>query len=294
MTIDPSTQILLSGGEPSASGCPAAPLEGLGVPGQDPARTGTDVLPRSKLDNVYGHNYNKDLPLEITPDRTKKKKNAYYHAFRSGILWHKDDNLYWLTLTSAPNSPPLPRSFNQLITELRRVTVKKLMTWGYVTYYERGKWYKTTPFTEPLTVEYLSMRTSEGCGVLHIVIAPSFRIPVEYLRDTWVRIHGAHSLNIQHIKTDYSIDKLLSYALAQYALGQQAYIRHDVSSNWLWRGYRKTWKRMVKVLGYQTALTEWTACLAAHRVPDMLPYIERSTPWKPSFACNVGWNLKGR
>lgn len=120
---------------------------------------------------------------------------------------HRRYSVLWVTLTSAPDSPPVAESWRKLERRIARRFAK--------------------PF-------YIAIETTEGFGVLHMFMAfprknakaPPLFIPVEWLREQWQDIHGAWNLDIQRVggRGDDAA-KLARYAVAQYAAGQSAYKR---------------------------------------------------------------------
>ena len=280
--------MLCPGGEPPVSGRPAVPLEGLGVSGQG-SRLNKDVAGSPNLDRyIYitpSQQNEPELPCKESGVR-KRQKGRYYNALCSGMTWHKDDDLRFLTLTSPMGARDISVSWNQFVTELRRLTPEYLYKNGFLTSWNLSRFYKGRDLKKKIKFEYLAMKTSEGNGVLHVVTAGDF-VPVSWIRPAWKRIHSVGTtwnagiaLNIKLIPKNASNEALRAYMMKQYLVGQDAYVRHDCSAGWLWRGYRKVWLRMVRVLGYQVAIEQWCACLAVHRVPELLPYIERNTPWR--------------
>jgi hypothetical protein len=193
-----------------------------------------------------------------------------YFYLRSGLLWNAAGDMRFLTLTSAPGSPPdLGRSFNRLVTVIRRTTPQRLVEEKWVTLEELKRFYPTKPIDEPLRFEYAGCRTDEGHGVIHLMVSGDY-LPVRWLRSLWVKIHAAKQLNIQLIK---GRDKVAGYILGQYIGKQNNFIRMYVSRGWLFPGARASFLELIRrrkaelgdTLGFKTALDDWNAYLLAHR-----------------------------
>ncbi|MEO5351004.1 MAG: hypothetical protein H7836_15375 [Magnetococcus sp. YQC-3] len=117
--------------------------------------------------------------------------------------------VYWITLTSSPNSPDLYSSFKELLKRVER-------TWQY-------------------RPEYMRVKTSEGFGVLHCFFVFKGRgMPNAYqwLRETWEDIHGAWNVSIRTIgMMGHDAQRVARYAVTQYAIGSQgtSFVRCDWS-----------------------------------------------------------------
>jgi hypothetical protein len=212
----------------------------------------------------------RERPPVSWPNKEQRKRKRLYFYLRSGLLWNAGEDLRFLTLTSAPGSPPdLGRSFNRLVTVIRRTTPQRLVEEKWVTLGELEKFYPGKPIDEPLRFEYAGCRTDEGHGVIHLMVSGDY-LPVRWLRSLWVKIHAAKQLNIQLIKGG---DKVAGYILGQYIGKQHKFIRMYVSRGWLFPGARKSFLELIRrrkaelgdTLGYETALDDWNAYLLAHR-----------------------------
>jgi hypothetical protein len=181
----------------------------------------TDAVPTptpNMLDNNIhkcGNNLKDWNSLTVAEKRLKRKKGRYYHALMSGLLWNRYEEMYFLTLTSADKVHPLERD------------------WHYLTRMIQDRYGK---------IEYCKLQTSEGNGVLHIVMV-SPRIDVTWLREKWDKRHNARQLRIDPVEGS---ERLVQYLLGQYLNGQDGYIRHDVSQGWIYPGYRKDFLYLVK------------------------------------------------
>ena len=212
----------------------------------------------------------RERPPVSWPSKEQRKRKRLYFYLRSGLLWNAAGDMRFLTLTSAPGSPPdLGRSFNRLVTVIRRTTPQRLVEEKWVTLGELEKFYPGKPIDEPLRFEYAGCRTDEGHGVMHLMVAGDY-LPVRWLRSLWVKIHAARQLNIQLIKGG---DKVAGYILGQYIGKQHKFVRLYVSRDWLFPGARKSFLELIRrrkaelgdTLGFETALDDWNAYLLAHR-----------------------------
>ena len=212
----------------------------------------------------------RERPPVSWPNKEQRKRKRLYFYLRSGLLWNAGEDLRFLTLTSAPGSPPdLGASFNHLVTVIRRTTPQRLVEDGWLKVGDLGRFYPGKPVDEPLRFEYAGCRTDEGYGVIHLMVSGDY-LPVRWLRSLWVKIHAAKQLNIQLIK---GRDKVAGYILGQYIGKQNNFIRMYVSRGWLFPGARASFLELVRrrkaelgdTLGYKTALDDWNAYLLAHR-----------------------------
>jgi len=134
------------------------------------------------------------------PNKEQRKRKRLYFYLRSGLLWNAGEDLRFLTLTSAPGSPPdLGASFHHLVVVVRRTSASK-GSWRTVglKVEDLGKFYPGKPVDEPLRFQYAGCRTDEGHGVIHLMVAGDY-LPVRWLRSWWMKIHGCsttqHSIN---------------------------------------------------------------------------------------------------
>ena len=88
-------------------------------------------------------------------------------------------------------------------------------------------------------VQYWSLRTNEGNGVLHIVFKGGF-IPQAWLSAAWSAIHGAMVVDIRALKG--SPKRLAGYLISNYLL-KQSYERMSWSWDWVFRGFCGVWSR---------------------------------------------------
>lgn len=134
---------------------------------------------------------------------------------------------------------------------------------GQKFYKERRKnaaWSKTKTMWEhfKFKLTYLKVRTTEGGGVLHVLIRKAKDIPMiaqEYLKREWDRIHGAEQVWIEEIKVDPS--KGLSEAMnaSFYFCGnyfnQQPVVRQSSSYDWIFKGAAAVWSRGKNIFGFK-------------------------------------------
>ncbi len=149
----------------------------------------------------------------------KRQRRIFQRVMTHLIYWESHHyQVAWLNLTTAPggDARKLGRHFDSL---LRRVERK----FGYH------------------AMEYYVVRTSEGNGVLHCLIAwrpgpeekhREFWLPHSWLKSAWLAIHGAEVLVIRRYRAgrDSSM-KLSRYLVAQYVGGQVGIVR----CFWSWR-----------------------------------------------------------
>lgn len=118
--------------------------------------------------------------------------------------------------------------------------------------------------------EYVKVRTTEGNGVLHVVLRFAKRIPHSWLSQSWKDIHGAVVVWVTRL---YGSSKAAArYLATQYCSGQ-AFQRLSMSYGWLGRKAIWNWKHICWVhRGNFTAILEaWSRYLAANvTVPSTL------------------------
>jgi len=229
----------------------------------------TNVTPASNVHNndisqqTSKPNESIICPANWSPNKEKRKRGRLFFALKSGQILHSTAELRFLTLTSAPDSPKdMKYSFNRLVQEIRRQTPRKLHKGGYINDSQLINRF-APDFDRNLLIEYCGCRTSEGYGVIHVLLAGDF-LPVRWLRETWQNIHGAHHLNIQLVKKK-TASKVSGYILSQYITEQDFYIRGFCSRGWLYPGARKEFKDLIKhrqeqfgyEAGFKLAIQEW-------------------------------------
>ncbi len=87
---------------------------------------------------------------------------------------------------------------------------------------------------EPSGVLYCGVDTTEGCGVLHLLVAvpqgrggsSRFLVSAEWMREAWDEIRSARQLRIVPVRAgEGSARKLSRYIVSQYIAGQDALVR---------------------------------------------------------------------
>lgn len=292
----------------SGSGSPLAPspeCAGGGGGGATPAAgracepvpgVGHDRPGPSMLDNNSTYQeVKKKAWNDLTPfqKRLKAKRGRYYHCLASGMRWHKNDEQYFLTLTSSPDSQSLYKSFNHFVKLVRMATPNSLVKGDYMSRNDALKWFQKGDLDKCLRFEYCKLQTSEGCGVLHIVFAGS-RIPIKFIRAIWSHIHDAKQIVIKHIqKEDADGNKRLkNYLMKQYLYGQDGFIRYSCSDDWIYPGYRGDWVYMYKLMGYREARVRWDACMELHRKPGQTDFYGEQV-YTPSELSRFRKNRRG-
>lgn len=120
---------------------------------------------------------------------------------------------YFLTLTSAPDSPPdrLRRDWQALRKRIARE-------------YD----------VEPSVIQYRGVDTTEGHGVLHFLVAvpagwggaKGYFADFKWLQQAWTEIHGAFHVNVKRVKHgDGHARRLSRYLVTQYVSDQDALVR---------------------------------------------------------------------
>lgn len=278
-------QIITDGNE---KGISVAPPDGsrcgtrASYPGESPSEERADhseggaSAPAPLLDN---NNKSEQQTIQAGIDKSppfyresvKRKRGRLFFYLKSGLAYHQGDDVRFLTLTSADDSPDdITYSFKRLVQEIRRLTPQFLIDWKLITLHQAARYYAGKPADEPLTIEYCGCRTNEGNGVIHVLFVGDY-IPFKWLQDTWQRVHGAFHVNVKRVRTG-TADKVAGYCLGQYITNQDGFVRMVVSKGWLYPGARAEFKALVgekqKALGYEAgfkaAVKEWTFKMYDH------------------------------
>jgi hypothetical protein len=80
-------------------------------------------------------------------------------------------------------------------------------------------------------------------GVLHVLFAQKFYIPVSWLSKQWAEIHGSPNVSIREIQDD----DIARYMVTQYVSAQtSSYQRCSYSQGWVCKGFVNEWKRLIR------------------------------------------------
>ena len=201
-----------------------------------------------------------------------KQGSRLFCTLQSGLLWNARKSLRFMTLTSADESPKdVQRSFNRLVTTIRRTTPADLVDNGYIRYI--GRFYQDKLIDEPLNLDYMAVETSEGNGVIHALMTGDY-LPHDWLSDQWKIIHKAWNVDIRRPKGEHGNQKIARYILAQYVKGQEGIKRVTCSQNWIYPGWRDDLKRLIaenkerdQENGYKKAIHVWDMCMLTQTKP---------------------------
>lgn len=210
--------------------------------------------------------------------KRRKQKGRAYWTILSAMNWYKSDASWWLTLTSAPGTRPIEKSWNALRTRIDRTTRQEIIDWlldskrpGFTKKEQRYclSFYVGKERDQVIEFKYIAIKTSEGNGVYHMFIFGDM-LPASWLRHWWKKYHGgSDQLDIHRIKdTSESKGKLTRYALTQYAAGQDQFVRMSHSDDLLYRHARRDWLDLVHAKGYDQAKAIWSDCMLHHSTPD--------------------------
>ncbi len=210
--------------------------------------------------------------------RKSKQKGRAYWLIRSVDSWYWNESGWWLTLTSAKNSRPIEKSWNSLRTRIGRTKRQEIVDWelkpkrpGFSRKEQRFvlSKYAGKDLSQLVDFHFIAIRTSEGNGVYHMFVFGDM-LPASWLRHWWKHYHnGSNQLEIQQIgKDSEGRQRLMKYALAQYAAGQDAYVRTSHSKDILPPGSRERWFQLCDKVGKKAAIAIWTECMRSHITPD--------------------------
>ena len=136
--------------------------------------------------------------MATKPKWTKKQwqlKNRLDYTLEYALA--RSYRVFWVTLTSSPDSPNLLYSYQQLVRDVQLLTGTKL--------------------------EYCAIETSEGFGVLHCfwIFRGFTQIKAQWLHDKWETLHGAWNTSIYTIGgRGKDAERTAFYAVNQYAVNQ--------------------------------------------------------------------------
>jgi DNA binding domain of tn916 integrase. len=108
--------------------------------------------------------------------------------------------------------------------------------------------------------QYLAVRTSEGNGVLHILLVASEFIPKHWISHAWSEITQGVSriIRIREVRMSKKSDaKKMARYMTQYVAGQMAFERFSSSWDWIFRGAVGVWKDLCRVHGVHQAIVRW-------------------------------------
>lgn len=282
--------------KPSAAGGQPQP-GGARVPGEHPGedreaagRAGSlDPAPRLDRYTTYLHTQTHEPQADgvvnkpyFAPEsrfaaKRRQQKGRVYWTILSAMTWYKADASWWLTLTSAPGVRPIEKSWNALRTRIDRTTRQEIIDWlldskrtGFSRKEQRYclEFYLGKDRERVVDFKYIAIKTSEGNGVYHLFIFGDM-LPASWIRYWWKRYHGgSDQLDIKRVKdTKTSRDKLARYVLAQYAAGQDKFVRMSHSERLLYRNAREDWLNLVHSMGYDDAKAIWSDCMLHHSTP---------------------------
>ena len=195
---------------------------------------------------------------------SRQQKRIYHRVMSLLQFWMSHNyGILWICLTSSPKSDPSKLAYHFKI--LRQRIERKLGFKG---------------------LQYVSIRTNEGNGVLHVLLSwrpprgvrpYRFYIPQRWLSEQWEAIHGAKVVWVARVRYGEKSRRNLSrYIVSQYCANQNALVR----ISWSWRRSLggplvRTWKKLVEVCRnsgktIKDAIVMWDKLLAGSvvRVED--------------------------
>lgn len=159
---------------------------------------------------------NSPAVLEVVWDSKQKRS---FHKILSGLkkMGYKHEVVRFLTLTSASFNERLNADFGVLVKRIRK---------------KFGRF------------DYYRVRTSEGNGVLHVLYGGEF-IPQNWLSGCWFDITGdSYVVDVRVV--DNRERRLARYVVSQHIAGQSLYVRSSMSWGWVYRGFVRDWRRIIK------------------------------------------------
>lgn len=187
--------------------------------------------------------------LESGDSELSPKRKRAFHRLVSGFTRarYRGDRLRFMTLSTAVGG-----SFRRLRRDLQVLRKRISREFGFL-------------------IQYWSIATNEGNGVLHIVFKGGF-IPQNWLSNAWRAIHGAPIVDIR--KLWGSPRRLANYLVSRY-LCKQSFERMSWSWGWVFRGFCGIWaSRFSSWYGVDRAacLKAWNLFICRFSVP--VPFVQ--------------------
>jgi len=177
-----------------------------------------------------------------------KPQRRFYQRIMSGVesAIARGETLRFMTLTSSPNSPTdFHRSFRKLVKRCRRAFKK---------------------------FEYTRVREYTISGLIHahLIYRGTF-IPQAWLSKVWNELHKAPIVYIR--KVDYTGHSLGAY-LVKYLTKTSE--RYSWSWGWVYAGFVKDWKQMLRTYPFEEAIERWKIHLHWHDKPVIPNHVQTS------------------
>lgn len=123
--------------------------------------------------------------------------------------------------------------------------------------------------------EYFKIRTSEGNGVLHVLVVSPY-IPQTWLSYNWLDIHDSPIVDIRSVENREK--QVARYIASQHLAGQDLYVRSSWSWGWVFKGFVKKWKEILDLYydsrGIKYCIGVWDRYLMNSLVPDSRHIVE--------------------
>lgn len=216
-------------------------------------------------------------PLPRDQKHRKRQRGKAYWLITSACDFYSTEAIWWLTLTSAPGSRPIDKSWNALRTRMDRTSRQDIINWllnekrkGFSKKEQRYclKFYEGKDPNVLVEYRYIAIKTNEGNGVYHMFIFGDM-FPASWLRYWWMKYHcDSKMLKIERLKTTSGDrDRLRKYALAQYAAGQDQFVRLSHSKDILFPKQVKVYQALKDDHGWKEGLDIWKGSMKSHLHP---------------------------
>ncbi len=227
--------------------------------------------------NPYPHVWCEESGLTPSKvDSRRRQKGRLAWILFSALVWYAHTPIWWLTLTSSEGQRDINLSWNALRVRIGRTTRWDIVRWLLDTTrpdysFKESRYllehYEGLNLDELVDFHFIAIKTSEGNGVYHCFVFGD-ALPSTWLRYWWEKYHHSRQIKIEKVKrTKSSTDKVRRYALQQYALGQDQFVRMSHSRNILFPNQRKTFLETIKAVGYEDALIWWRYCMLVRGIP---------------------------
>lgn len=179
-----------------------------------------------------------------------KKRSRIFHRIMSGLYFHRDEKLRFMTLTTGVEMErSIEDAFKVLYKRLIRVRPIDYLNEGYLSYDAMSHLFGddvSVWFEKCDRFIYAKVKTSEGQqGVIHLLYYGSY-YPNTWLSDNWLEITScAFVVDVRMCYSKpYDVENLASYCVNQYVVGQESLLSFSTSKGWCPRGYIKMWKQL--------------------------------------------------
>lgn len=196
--------------------------------------------------------------LDNIPNSHRKRQHRIYSRLLSGhdIARKNRIPMYFLTLTSSEDSPKIYKKREKTL----RIFKNGCLTAVPIYRDSSGLMHsfdllKKTLYRAYGKFEYCGIRTSEGCGVLHLLFRSKRRLNINLIRQLWLKYHSAVQMKICRV---YNYSRRLINYLAVYLKNQDQLQSLFSSRYWIAPQFRTLMVSYIKAYGYKHGIKLYT------------------------------------